>query len=419
MKIWHPFTQSKVAIEEICIERGEGAYLYSDTGKKYLDLISSWWVNLHGHAHPKIASAIASQAAKLEHVIFAGFTHKPATELAQKMSKILPKGLSRIFFSDNGSTAVEVALKIALQYWHNKGSVDKQRFIAFKGGYHGDTFGAMSIGKTSGFYAPFEKHLFDVDFADYPSTWIGDEDVETKERAALKQLEQLLSKNTAALIIEPLIQGASGFRFVRSEFLEQVLLLCKSHDVLVIFDEVMTGFGRTGEMFASIKANVTPDILCVAKGLTGGFLPLACTVTSDEIYDAFVSDDLSKTFLHGHSYTANPLGCAAAIASLGLFEEEKTLQKIAAIENVHLQRAPKLNACKVRIMGDIAAFNIGNDDSYFAKIGSHLKEQFLTSGLLLRPLGNVVYFIPPYCISSLDLHSAYDIVESILGNLKV
>jgi len=419
---WRPFTQEKSASEQIHIIRGKGAYLYGADGKKYLDMISSWWANLHGHSHPKIAEAITKQVHELEHVMFADFTHEPAIRFSKALGALLPGDLNKVFFSDNGSTAVETALKMAIQYWYNLRE-PRTEFIAFERGYHGDTFGAMSVGKGCGFYKPFEKCLFDTELVPFPATWWDDNCVEQKEALTLSKVMTCLNKHKnkiAGLIIEPLIQGAGGINVCRTEFLQKLVALCKANDVLVIFDEVMTGFGRTGDMFACIKSGVVPDIICLSKGISGGFLPFAATVTTNRIYDLFLSEDGTKTFMHGHTYTANPLGCAAANASLAVFEEDKTFEKIRKMEEVHCLRisgiAKKFYIVKrPRVIGTIAAFEVGNTGEYGNKFSQILKNKFLSLGIFIRPLGNVVYLMPPYCVNESELHHAYDIIESVLA----
>ncbi len=416
--VWHPFTQAQTAVEPLEIVAGAGVELTDRQGRVYLDLISSWWVTLHGHGRSEIADAISKQARVLEHVIFADVIHAPALQLAERLTALLPGPLSRVFYSDNGSTAVEVALKMARQYWFNQGVPKKSRYIAFEGGYHGDTLGAMSVGSSSGFYAPFEDMLLPVSFVPYPETWAGDLEAEEKERAALAALERLLARNgpeTAAIIIEPLVQGAAGMRMSRPAFVDEVVRLAHHHDVLVIFDEVMTGFGRTGTMFACNQTAESPDIICLSKGITGGSLPLAATVSSEAIYGAFLGQSFDRAFAHGHSYTANPLGCAAGLASLDIFGADATLSRIGEIEErLHegvtaLQGHPKVE--KGRVTGAIAAFDlVAGDTGYTSAVGPKLKRFFLDNGLLLRPLGNVVYLLPPYCVSDRELDQAFEII---------
>lgn len=417
--IWHPFTQEKTADLPIAIKKAHGSYLYDENDKAYLDLISSWWVNLHGHAHPEIARAIYEQALKLEHVIFAGFTHEPAVRLCELMSQILPAGLSKFFFSDNGSTSVEIAIKMAYQYWQNKGEKERTLFLSLDGGYHGDTFGAMSLGAKSGFHDTFSKLFFDVLSVPFPDTWDDDADVFTKERLALEVMEKHLKDHRnkiAAIIMEPIIQGASGMRMCRVEFVRQVMQLAKSNGILVIFDEVMTGFGRTGKIFAMDHIGMTPDFICLSKGITGGFLPLALTVTTEEVYAAFLSDSAHDAFAHGHSYTANPLACAAAIASFELLVNPETERAINAINQAHRDGIAYLKTCakiqKTRVFGTIAAFEV--DGEYAFDLTRVLKSKFLERGLLIRPLGNVVYLLPPYSIASSELQLVYREIYAVI-----
>ena len=417
--LWHPFSQEQTASEPIEIVRGEGIRVFDSEGNEYLDLISSWWVNLHGHAHPTIAAAIAKQATELEHIIFAGFTHPPARNLARRLCELLPARLERVFFSECGSAAVEIGLKMAIQYWHNRGE-QRHRILAFQNGYHGDTFGAMAAGKASNFFAPFEEMMFSVTHVPYANTWIDDEGIESKEAAALEQFTAALSEHAheiAVVIVEPLVQGAGGMNTCRPEFISRIVELAHEADVLVMFDEVMTGFGRTGTMFACQQTTV-PDIICLAKGLTGGFSPLAVTVASEKIYEAFLGDKFSMAFAHGHSYTANPLGCAAALASLDVFENENTLERIKAIEKVHQQQIGNIAAAvpieRPRVVGTIAAFEMPDDSpGYEAAIGGRLKKAFLDKGLIIRPLGNTVYLMPPYCISDAELEAVYESVAEV------
>jgi adenosylmethionine-8-amino-7-oxononanoate aminotransferase len=420
--VWHPFTQAQTAPDPIPITSAKGIRLYAEDGREFLDLISSWWVNLHGHAHPTIAAAIAKQAQTLEQVIFAGFTHQPAAQLAAELVQRLPDGLTRVFFSDDGSTAVEVALKMALQYWRNHGEGQRTRFLAFEGGYHGDTVGAMSAGKGCGFFDTYGSLLFEVGLLPFPATWDGDADVAGKEQAALARLDDYLADhgNTiAAVILEPLIQGSAGMRMCRPAFLQALAAKLQAAGILLIFDEVMTGFGRTGAMFASLKAQVTPDIICLSKGLTAGFLPMSVTVAKESIYAAFLGENFDRALVHGHSFTANPLGCAAALASLQVFADEQTLAKLPQIESWHRQGLAQLathpQVQHIRVMGTIAAFDVVAEDAgYTSQIGPQLKAFFHERGLLLRPLGNVVYLLPPYCVTQEELAHAYAVIRGAL-----
>ncbi len=315
--LWHPTTQVATSPAPLQIKRAQGCLLELQDGRQLIDAISSWWVTLHGHAEPAIAAAIGRQALQLEQVIFANFSHAPAEQLATRLAAL--SGLERLFFSDNGSTAVEVALKIAWQWWRNQGS-DRRQIIAFEGAYHGDTFGAMAVGDRSIFTAPYEELLFDVARISWPHTHWGDDSVDVREAQALLELEQALATPTAAVILEPLIQGASGMHMVRPSFLRAVQERVRSCSALLIADEVMTGFGRTGSLFASQRAGLQPDLMALSKGLTGGFLPMGATLAREQLYRGFISQEPTHTFFHGHSFTANPLGCAAALASLDLLQ---------------------------------------------------------------------------------------------------
>jgi adenosylmethionine---8-amino-7-oxononanoate aminotransferase len=422
--IWRPFTQAQNAPEPISIARAKGASLYDTSGKAYLDLISSWWVNLHGHAHPVIADALADQAAKLEHVIFADFAHESAALLAKGLAKRLPGDLNRVFYSDNGSTAVEVAMKMARQYAVNQGETKRTRFLTLEGGYHGDTLGAMSAGKSSGFFDPFKPYLFDVHTLPYPHTFWDDPLIEEREAKALKALTDYLNDyadQTVAFMAEPLIQGASGMRMCRPEWLMQVCTQLREAGVLIIFDEVMTGFGRTGKLFACDHLPFKPDLIALSKGITGGFLPLSVTVATDAIYAGFLGPDFDTAFAHGHSYTANPMGCRAGVASLGLFSTENTLSRIKLIEGIHQSRLRALAQLPAvsapRVLGDIAAFQVPDEGraGYQANIGKQLKAAFIEKGLFIRPLGPVVYLMPPYCITEDELNRAWDGIDQVMN----
>ncbi len=421
--IWRPFTQMKTAPHPPKVVKGDGIWLELADGRRIMDCISSWWVTIHGHAHPALAQALYNQANELEQVIFAGFTHEPAEQLAQKLLTHLPNSLTRIFFSDNGSTAVEVALKMAYQYWQNQGETKRTRFIGFQGGYHGDTIGAMSIGQSSTWWQTFQPLLFETDIVPYPATFDGDEKVAEKEAETLDKIKFLLSTEThAGIVIEPLIQGAAGMQICRPQFLQALQKLAHQFGVLLIYDEVMTGFGRTGELFACLKSATTPDILCLSKGLSGGCLPLAVTIATEAIYQSFYSDDASKAFYHGHSYTGNPLACATALTSLALLEANP--QAFRGMEQLHrgyleqyLQGHPKLE--KIRTCGTIAAMEVitNETDGYFNAIAPLLKTQFLEAGFLLRPLGNTLYLMPPYCITSDELESIYQVIRQVIDTL--
>ena len=422
--VWHPFTQAGTAKPAILALGAKGATIYAADGREYLDLVSSWWVNLHGHGNPAIAQAIADQAFRMEQVIFADFTHEPAARLAARVTQLLPGDLDRVFYSDDGSTAVEVALKLAHQYWRNRGQ-HRNVYVAFEGGYHGDTAGAMSAGHSSGYFEQWREMLFPVKTVPFPATWDNDPDVAAKEQASLDALDLIFAAHpdhVAAVIIEPLIQGAAGMRMCRPQFLKALEAKIRDARSLLIFDEVMTGFSRTGAFFACVKAGVTPDLICLSKGLTGGFLPLSMTVAREGIFQEFLGQDLSRAFLHGHSYTANPLGCAAGLASLDLLQSADCQTRVKAIEALHRTRLDDLatrgKVSKPRICGTIAAMDIvGHGEGYAAEIGPRLKTAFLDRGLLLRPLGNVLYLLPPYCIGEADLHRAWNGIGEVLESV--
>ncbi|MFN1833931.1 adenosylmethionine--8-amino-7-oxononanoate transaminase [Balneola sp. MJW-20] len=418
--LWHPFTIQKNAPEPVKVKSGKGVWLELEDGRKVIDCISSWWVNVLGHSNQDIADAIYEQSQKLEHVIFAGFTHDPAENLAERLINLLPSNFERVFFSDNGSTAVEVAMKMAYQYWANKGE-DRKSYICFEGAYHGDTFGAMSAGERNIFSDVFKDLLFDVEFIPYPQTWDGDEERAQKEDEIIDHLEELLTDNPdhyAGILIEPLVQGAGGMRMCSEEFLQKLHWINRQYDVLLIFDEVMTGFGRTGEMFACKRAQVEPDIICLSKGITGGFMPLSVTVCSAKIYETFLSEDPVKTFWHGHSYTGNPLGCAAAIATLDILSNT---QPFKWLEDLHKEEIEKLKGHsdlhRFRIKGTISAMDIKTDgeDGYLNEVAAKIKKNCLDHGVLLRPLGNTLYLMPPYCITEDELRNVYKKIPLLLN----
>ncbi len=409
--IWHPFDQMKNA-NILPIIKGEGTYVFDEDGKKYIDGFSSWWVNTHGHCNPHIANEISKQVQILEHVAFGGFTHPQAVKLSKRLAEITPTDIQRFFFSDNGSTANEVALKMAIQYWHNKGKA-RNKIIAFKGDYHGDTFGSMSATQIDNMNTPFEPMLFDSVFIDPPQ--------KENRTAVLATFEEELATNEiACFIYEPLVQGASGMLMHDAGILSELIGLCKKYEVLTIADEVFTGFGRTGKLFASNYMQEQPDIMCLSKGLTGGFMALGITAVNDKVYNAFYSDDKSKTFLHGHSYTGNPIACSAANGALDLFEEEHTWENIARISEKQAEFSAKMNehnlVNEARNLGTILAIELKTNEasSYFNDKGKDAYKFFLSKGVLLRPLGNVIVIVPPYCISNDDLDYIYTQIEDYL-----
>ncbi|MES2849267.1 MAG: adenosylmethionine--8-amino-7-oxononanoate transaminase [Bacteroidota bacterium] len=413
--IWHPFTQMKTAAPPLHVVKAKDCTLYTADGKEYIDAISSWWVNIHGHCNETIANAIAEQAKTLEHVIFAGFTHTPAIELSKKLISMLPNNFSKVFFSDDGSTSVEVALKMAIQYWHNQG-IKKTTIIAFENAYHGDTFGAMSVAERNAFNAAFNPFLFEVKRLPIPNK----ENIET-----VKQEFASIAKkgNVAAFIFEPLVQGAAGMLMYEATYLNELIALANENNIICIADEVMTGFGRTGKNFAIEYLNNKPDIICLSKGITGGFMPLGVTVCSHKIYDAFYADDKMKTFFHGHSYTGNPLACAAANASMQILMSDKCQQQIQFITSSHktfaLSIADHPNVKKVRQQGTILAIELTTEEnsSYFNNIQSAAYQYYLSRGIFLRPLGNIVYIMPPYCITEKELQDIYSCITESLSFL--
>ena len=413
--IWHPFTPLIGVAEPILITKAEGIYLYTQDGRKIIDGISSWWVNLHGHAHPEIAKAVFDQASKLEHVIFAGFTHEPAIRLSEKLLKILPPDFSKIFFSDNGSTAVEVALKMAMQYWYNKG-INRKKIIAIEGAYHGDTFGSMSVGDRSIFTDPFSPYLFHVDFIEFPSK-------EVEEKVFIQFKKIVDSGDAGIFIYEPLIQAAGGMRMYSSEILDRMIEYAHLHDVICIADEVFTGFGRTGKNFASDHLNHQPDLVALSKGLTGGTLPLGVTGVSKKIVSAFENDDFSKTFFHGHSFTANPISCAASNTSIELLINEKCQQSIQMISTLHKNFANELksnSAIKdVRTLGTILAIELKSDEgtSYANTLRKKIYSYFIEQNILIRPLGNTFYLVTPYCITQTELELVYRAIKFFLKEI--
>ncbi len=413
--IWHPMTQHALLPDSIHVDRAEGAYLYTKDGRKIIDGISSWWVNTHGHCHPKIVKAVQAQAEKLEQVVFAGFTHEPAEELAKKLLRLSDPSLEFVFYSDSGSTAVEVALKMAIGYFEHE-STPRRKIVALEGGYHGDTFGAMSAGSRSVFNKLYEPYLFDVEHLPFP--------FEGREFQTLEKFESILrAGDVAALIVEPLVQGASGMRVYTPETLKALHDLCRAHGALLIADEVMTGFGRTGSMFACEKAGIAPDLMCLSKGLTGGFLPMGATLATKEIYTAFYDTDRSKTFFHSTSFTGNALACAAALASLEIWATEPVMTNIRSIEQAHEKAAgwfyARPDVAALRVQGSIFAMDIKDEtQGYLSEIGPQIYDFMIENDVLLRPVGNTVYILPPYCITSEDLELIYETLWRALDHIR-
>lgn len=433
--IWHPFTPQKNRQAPIPITYGKGTLLFDEKDNSYIDAISSWWVNLHGHAHPYIAQKLYQQALQLEQVIFAGFTHEPAVSLAERLLPVLPGHFSRVFYSDNGSTSTEVALKMSIQYWWNQKvttenrvstipPLSRNKILAFTNSYHGDTFGAMSVSDRSVFTLAFHDLLFDVIFIDTP----------TKDN--INRLKSIIAQNAqhlAAFIYEPLVQGAGGLKMYDALLMDELLSFVKQQEIICIADEVMTGFGRTGKLFASEYMTNKPDIICLSKGLTGGTMALGVTACVDKIYQAYVNDDKLKTFFHGHSFTANPLACTAALASLDLLQKDDCIQKIEWICSmnkkfseklaIYTTEQVKLNAHtahftikNIRCLGTLLAFEIdAGKDEYLNDISSLLTQLCLNKGVYIRPLGNTMYIMPPYCITEEELATVYQVIETVLN----
>ncbi len=416
-RVWHPFTQHAIAPEAVHVERAAGAYLFGQGGRRIIDAISSWWVITHGHGHPEIVKAVQEQAGALDQVIFAGFTHEPAEELAGRLIDITGNAFDHVFYSDSGSTAVEVALKMAIGYWHHSG-YERHKIIAFDEGYHGDTFGTMSAGGRSVYNKVYEPFLFDVEHIPAP--------IEGNEARTLEALERVLNQNkddVAAFIFEPLVLGAGGMAMYSPCTLKAMVDLCRAHDVLLIADEVMTGFGRTGTLFACEQAEFMPDIMCISKGLTGGFLPLGATMCRKEVYDAFYHEDKARMFFHSSSFTGNPMACAAANASLKAWEEEPVTERIEVIADSHASAASgfsdRTDVTNVRQKGSILAMDIiCEQEGYLADIQPKLYDFFLSQNVLLRPLGNTVYILPPYCTTEEDLSEIYDSVHFALDGIR-
>ena len=410
--LWHPYTQHKTAALPIAIKKGEGALLWDENNKEYIDAIASWWVNPYGHSNKFIADAIYKQLTTLEHVLFGGFTHEPAIILAERLMEILPKNQQKVFFSDNGSTAVEVAIKVALQYFFNK-EEKKTTIIAFENAFHGDTFAAMATSGISFFTEAFQGMLIDVIRIPVPT--------EGKEQASLDALKKgIQNHNCAGFIFEPLVQGAAGMVMYEAEALDKLIGICKENKVLTIADEVMTGFGKTGKIFACDYLNEKPDMMCLSKALTGGTIPMAITTFTQDIFDAFYDDDINKALFHGHTFTANPTGCAAALASLELLQTQEMKDNIIRINKRHLvfqkQIASHSKVITTRVLGVIFALEIQTESaaSYYGTLRNKLYNFFIENGIILRPVGNIVYILPPYVITDEQLQKVYEVVEKAL-----
>ena len=419
--VWHPCTQMKVheTLPLVPIFRGEGAWLFDFDGKRYLDAISSWWTNLFGHANPRISAAVAKQAGELEHVLLAGFTHEPAVQLAERLTARAPAGLTRCFFADNGSAAVEVALKMSFHYWQNRGRPQKQRFLTLSNSYHGETLGALSVGDVPLYRQTYRPLLLDVITVPSPDCYqraVG-ESWEQHSRRAFAAMEQSLAQHAhelAAVIVEPLVQCAGSMRMYHPVYLELLRAACDHFEVQLIADEIAVGFGRTGTLFACEQAHITPDFMCLSKGLTGGYLPMSVVLTGERVYAAFYAEYRSqRAFLHSHSYTGNPLACAAALATLDIFAAEPVLERNRALAAHLATRLAPLAAhphvAEVRQTGMIAAVElVANKQTRTAfdwqeRRGLRVYDHGLRHGMLLRPIGDVIYFMPPYVITEAEI----------------
>ncbi|RDI56641.1 adenosylmethionine--8-amino-7-oxononanoate transaminase [Flavobacterium glaciei] len=410
--LWHPYTQHKTAALPIAIKKGKGALLWDENNKEFIDAIASWWVNPYGHSNTFIADAIYKQLTTLEHVLFGGFTHEPAILVGEKLMEILPKNQQKIFFSDNGSTAVEVAIKVALQYFFNKGE-KRTTIIAFENAFHGDTFGAMAASGISFFIEAFQGMFIDVVRIPVP--------VKGVEQESYDALQMVIKNhNCAGFIFEPLVQGAAGMVMYEAEALDKLMRICQENNVLTIADEVMTGFGKTGKTFATDYLVEKPDMMCLSKALTGGTIPMAITTFTQDLFDAFYDDDINKALFHGHTFTANPTGCAAALASIELLQTDEMQTNIIRVNQNHLdfqeriKNHPKVTA--TRVLGVIFALEIKTESSasYYGTLRNKLYDFFIENGVVLRPVGNIVYILPPYIITDEQLQKVYQVVENVL-----
>ena len=413
--LWHPYTQHKTAAKPIGIVKGEGALLWDENGKEYIDAIASWWVNPYGHSNKHVADAIYKQLTSLEHVLFGGFTHEPAVVLSEKLVEILPSSQKKMFFSDNGSTAVEVAIKVALQYYFNKGE-KRTKILAFEEAFHGDTFAAMAASGISFFTEAFKGSLVEVVRVPVP--------VKGEEEKSLATIKELAATGEyAAFIFEPLVQGAAGMVMYEPQALDNLIKVCKEHGVFTIADEVMTGFGKTGKIFACDYLTVEPDMMCLSKALTAGTIPMAITTFTEELFEGFYDDDINKALFHGHTFTANPTGCAAALAGLELLLTDEMKANLARINASHLDFIAEIEnhprVINARVLGVIMAFEIKRDgnESYYGDFRNKLYNFFIENGVILRPVGNIIYILPPYIISNELLDKVYGVVKQAIDEI--
>ncbi len=408
--LWHPLSQEKLSKGNLAIAKAKGVYLWDEAGNSYIDAISSWYISVYGHCNPTITTKVAKQMGSLDQVVFSGFTHEPAVNLSEKLVAILPENQDKLFFSDNGSTTVEVALKMALQYYFNQG-IKKDTFIAFQDGFHGDTFGAMSVSGLSVYNGPFDGMSLNVVRIPTPNG--------ANNKEVLGQLEALIATHkVAGFVYEPLVQGAAAMKTYCIEGLARLLAICKSSNVLAIADEVMTGFGKTGTYFASDQLALKPDIMCLSKALTAGLMPMGITSCSQAIYNAFYSDNIADGFFHGHTYSANPLACAAAIAGIDLLTSSSIQDGIKRIQDAHTDFNNRIKnnplVKEIRQIGVIFAIDLDLNVSRYGTIRDKIYNFFLAQGVYLRPLGNTIYLVPPYVIKPKELQQIYTTIESSL-----
>ena len=411
--LWHPLTQHKLNKSQLPIISAKDALLFDEDGKEYIDGIASWYTVMYGHSNKHIVSAMTKQMNKLDFVMFSGLTHEPAIELSEKLMEILPENQAKIFFNDNGSTAIEAAIKMALQYYHNHGE-KRDTLIAFEDGFHGDTFGAMSASGLSSYNGPFEKFLLKVVRIPAPQ--------ENNIQGVKEKLAQILKENKcAAFVFEPLVQGAAGMKFHSAKGLDELINLCQENNVLSIADEIMTGFGKTGKNFASDYLENKPDIICLSKALTAGMFPLSITSCSQVVFDRFLSDDVAKGFFHAHTFSAHPIGCAAALAGIELLNSPEILDRRTYIENAHNSYATMIKAHKkvgeVRVMGVILAIDLNVKTERYGNLRDKLYDFFIERGVLLRPLGNTIYVLPPYVITNEQLQKIYETISEVLETI--
>lgn len=408
--LWHPLKQHKTHPDSLGIIKAKGCILTDENGNEYIDAISSWYTCMFGHCNDFITSRVYKQMQTLDQIMFSDFTHEPAVKLSEELIKILPKNQNRIFFNDNGSTAVEAAIKMALQYYFNK-EEKRTTFIAFENGFHGDTFGAMAVSGLSAYNGPFEDFLMNIERIAVPNG--------TNNEAVLNQLEKIVSKNNiAGFIYEPLVQGAAGMKIHKASDLNQILKFCKEHHILTIADEVMTGFGKTGNNFASNEVATKPDIICLSKALTGGLVPMAITSCTEEIYNVFLSNDISKGFFHCHTYAANPIACSAALATIELLQTKEIQENIKFITTSHKNFEQKIKqhskVASTRSKGVILAIDLKTNANRYGALRDQLLKHFMNNGVFLRPLGNTIYIQPPYIITKKQLHKVYTTIEKVL-----